>query len=124
MIRYDTHPPSFEPNFNYGNLRLGNKTRLNKILSVYFRVLERSHGSLSNILDQLSRKPAKAVSSGPTEDLDIHQEDGDEESSERFVSVLDIRRQMAKIKDSLKSTVVEDEKSDDGELFAGIKSER
>jgi hypothetical protein len=103
---------------------LGNKTRLNKILSVYFRVLERSHGSLSNILDQLSRKPAKAVSSGPTEDLDIHQEDGDEESSERFVSVLDIRRQMAKIKDSLKSTVVEDEKSDDGELFAGIKSER
>jgi hypothetical protein len=124
VISYDTHPASFEPNFNYGNLRLGNKTRLNKILSVYFRVLERSHGSLSNILDQLSRKPAKAVSSGPTEDLDIHQEDGDEESSERFVSVLDIRRQMAKIKDSLKSTVVEDEKSDDGELFAGIKSER
>lgn len=52
-------------------------------------------------------------------------EDGDEENkSERFLSVLDIRRQMAKIKDSLKSTVVVDQESDDMELFSGVKTER
>ena len=51
--------------------------------------------------------------------------DEDEENkSERFLSVLDIRRQMAKIKDSLKSTVVVDQESDDMELFSGVKTER
>jgi hypothetical protein len=31
---------------------------------------------------------------------------------------------MARIKDSLKSTVVVDEESDDAELFSGVKKER
>jgi hypothetical protein len=52
------------------------------------------------------------------------QGDGDEETSERFLSVLDVRRQMAKIKDSLKSAVVVDEQSDDTEIFSGVKTER
>ena len=44
--------------------------------------------------------------------------------SERFLSVLDVRRQMAKIKDSLRSSVVENSESDDTELFSGVKTQR
>ncbi len=38
--------------------------------------------------------------------------------------MLDVRRQMAKIKDSLKSAVVVDEQSDDTEIFSAVKTER
>ena len=34
----------------------------NLLCLLWFRVLQRTHGSLSNIMDQLSRKPAKATS--------------------------------------------------------------
>lgn len=54
----------------------------------------------------------------------ISEEEEEGHQSERFLSVLDIRRQMAKIKDSLKSTVVVDQESDDIELFSETKTER
>ena len=54
----------------------------------------------------------------------ISEDEEEGHQSERFLSVLDIRRQMAKIKDSLKSTVVVDQESDDIELFSEAKIER
>ena len=54
----------------------------------------------------------------------ISEDEEEGHQSERFLSVLDIRRQMAKIKDSLKSTVVVDPESDDIELFSEAKIER
>ena len=38
--------------------------------------------------------------------------------------MLDIRRQMAKIKDSLRSVELVDEESDDSQLFSVIQTER
>ena len=54
----------------------------------------------------------------------ISEDEEEGHQSERFLSVLDIRRQMAKIKDSLKSTVVVDQECDDVELFSEAKIER
>ncbi|XP_028413242.1 uncharacterized protein LOC114536089 isoform X2 [Dendronephthya gigantea] len=89
------------------------------------RVLQRTHGSLSNIMDDLSRKPVKSLTGENPRASHVDVVDrGKEGVDEKFLSVLDVRRQMAKIKDSLRCSVVGNTEPDDTELFSGVKTQR
>ena len=53
----------------------------------------------------------------------VHGEEGTT-TGERFVSVLDVRRQMARIKDSLRNVEIETAESDDDKLFSNLDLQR